>query len=137
MRRRPKPPKASPRKDNPINAEYEGRAKSLLKNAMVQRGFERLVVIGAPGESKQIEGLAAAGPGSTVVDLVGQTTIARARCEPLATGDIQSSRANTVSRSGGVLKRLLNQACISLGWAGIASSVSVANTSWAALETIR
>jgi ADP-heptose:LPS heptosyltransferase len=48
-----------------------------LIEPMVQRGFERLVVIGAPGESKQIEGLAAAGPGSTVVDLVGQTTIAR------------------------------------------------------------
>jgi hypothetical protein len=35
---RPEPPKAEPRKHNPINAEYEEKAKALLRYAMSQRG---------------------------------------------------------------------------------------------------
>lgn len=35
---RPKPPKAEARKDNPINAEYEDKAKALLRYAMAQKG---------------------------------------------------------------------------------------------------
>ena len=40
LSKRSKPPKPEARKDNPINAEYESRAKSFLKNAMVQRGVD-------------------------------------------------------------------------------------------------
>lgn len=36
--KRSPPPKAEARKDNPINAEYEDKAKALLRFAMSQRG---------------------------------------------------------------------------------------------------
>lgn len=35
-----KPPKPSARKDDPINAEYEEKAKALLKYAMAQRSVD-------------------------------------------------------------------------------------------------
>ncbi len=38
LSKRPKPPKAEARKADPINAEYEDKVKSLLRNAMVQKG---------------------------------------------------------------------------------------------------
>lgn len=38
-RRSPPPPKAEARKDNPINAEYEDKAKALLRYAMAQKGI--------------------------------------------------------------------------------------------------
>ena len=46
------PPKPEPRKDTPINAEYEEKAKALLRYAMVQKGVgveqlaERLQAMG-------------------------------------------------------------------------------------------
>ena len=38
--KKPAPPKSTPRKDNPINAEYEDKAKALVKYAMSQRGVD-------------------------------------------------------------------------------------------------
>lgn len=35
-----KPPKPSARKDDPVNAEYEDKAKALIKFAMSQRGVD-------------------------------------------------------------------------------------------------
>lgn len=40
LAKRSPPPKPEVRKDNPIYAEYEAKAKSLLRNAMVQRGID-------------------------------------------------------------------------------------------------
>jgi hypothetical protein len=46
------PPKPTARKDNPVNAEFEDRAKEFLRDAMRRQGVsieqltERLVVIG-------------------------------------------------------------------------------------------
>jgi len=34
------PPKAAARKDNPVNVEYEGKAKSMIKHAMTERGAD-------------------------------------------------------------------------------------------------
>lgn len=50
--KRAAPPKPSTRKDNPVNAEFERRAKELLRSAIDQRGVtieeltERLAKIG-------------------------------------------------------------------------------------------
>lgn len=38
LARRPKPPRSEARKDNPINAEFEEKAKALLRYAMAQKG---------------------------------------------------------------------------------------------------
>jgi uncharacterized protein DUF6471 len=38
--KRSKPPKQQARKDNPINAEYEDKAKTLLKYAMSQKSAD-------------------------------------------------------------------------------------------------
>lgn len=35
-----KPPKAAPRKDNPVNAEYESQAKAALKYALTLRNAD-------------------------------------------------------------------------------------------------
>lgn len=40
LAKRPKPPKPEARKDNPINVEYEDKAKQLLKYAMSQRSVD-------------------------------------------------------------------------------------------------
>lgn len=39
LTKRPKPPKPEPRKAEPINAEYEEKAKALLRYAMAQKGI--------------------------------------------------------------------------------------------------
>lgn len=39
LAKRSPPPKAEARKDNPINAEYEEKAKALLRYAMAQKGI--------------------------------------------------------------------------------------------------
>ncbi|WP_375204700.1 DUF6471 domain-containing protein [Hyphococcus sp.] len=60
LSKRAKPPKPEARKDNPINAEYEDRAKKLLKYAMSQRGvdFEGLAKgLGAMGVEISPRGL--------------------------------------------------------------------------------
>lgn len=38
--KRSPPPKPEVRKDNPIYAEYEAKAKSLLRDAMIQKGVD-------------------------------------------------------------------------------------------------
>lgn len=38
LSKRSKPPKPEARKDNPINAEYEDKAKALVRYAMAQKG---------------------------------------------------------------------------------------------------
>lgn len=61
LSKRPKPPKAEARKDNPVNAEYEDRAKKLLKYAMSQRGVDyagltdRLAALGVEISAKGLE----------------------------------------------------------------------------------
>lgn len=61
LSKRSKPPKPEARKDNPINAEYEGRAKQLLKYAMSQRNVdyaglaERLDGLGVGISAKGLE----------------------------------------------------------------------------------
>ena len=50
--KRPAPPKPTPRKENPVNAKFEDRAKDLLREAIASRGVtmeeltERLSKIG-------------------------------------------------------------------------------------------
>jgi hypothetical protein len=39
LAKRSLPPKAEARKDNPVNAEFEEKAKALLRYAMVQKGI--------------------------------------------------------------------------------------------------
>ena len=39
LARRSPPPKAEARKDNPVNAEFEEKAKALLRYAMSQKGI--------------------------------------------------------------------------------------------------
>lgn len=39
-KRKKLPPKAEPRKADPINAEYEEKAKALLRYAMLQKGVD-------------------------------------------------------------------------------------------------
>lgn len=39
LAKRSLPPKSEARKDNPVNAEYEEKAKALLRYAMVQKGI--------------------------------------------------------------------------------------------------
>jgi hypothetical protein len=39
QQQRTPPPKAEARKDNPINAQYEEKAKALLRYAMTQKGI--------------------------------------------------------------------------------------------------
>lgn len=61
LAKRPKPPKPTARKEDPINVQYEARAKSALKNAMVQRGIdfeglsERLAAMGVEISPKGLE----------------------------------------------------------------------------------
>ena len=39
LARKSPPPKAEARKDNPVNAEFEEKAKALLRYAMAQKGI--------------------------------------------------------------------------------------------------
>jgi ADP-heptose:LPS heptosyltransferase len=56
---------------------WPGERFAALAPALLQRGFARIVLIGAPGEEDQVRELVAAGVAATgaVIDLVGRTSV--------------------------------------------------------------